>query len=228
MHGSKKNLVSWMRVAWQFCSRDQGISAREVQHLMELSSYPTAWRWLQKLRSAAAIAEKTKCSGSVLFLSGLQTAIIPSDDRAPDIYMALEVGIPTATAGRVRFAVLDSHSAVAAANVLLLLVEENSTVFASNDLLRMDKLAQLYSITEPVAGQLEEGCRVFREVSLWLDRVYHGAVERRYLQNYLDEFSFRYNTASWPDKVLVLEHLLSGLVCRIRGQHIPIRGEIEK
>jgi hypothetical protein len=227
MHGSKKNLVSWMRVAWQFCSRDEGMSARELQHLMELSSYPTAWRWLQKIRCAAAIAEKAKCGGPVLFYSGVQTAIISSDDSSPEICMALELGTQTVPAGRVRFAVLNSHSAVAVANVLSLLVERNSCVFASGDLLCKDKLAELYHITEPVVGQLEEGRRVFREVSLWLERVYRGAVERRYLQNYLNEFSFRYNTSSWPDRVLVLDHLLDGLVARGKSKHMLRLGNVE-
>jgi hypothetical protein len=78
MHGSKKNLVAWMRVASQFCFHDQGISARELQRLMKLSCYQTAWNWLQKMRRGAALAESTPCRGTVLFdIIPLQISAVP-------------------------------------------------------------------------------------------------------------------------------------------------------
>lgn len=226
MHGSKKNLISWMRVAWQFCSHSEGISAREVQHLMALSSYHTAWRWLQKIRSAAAIAEKAQCCGTVLFSVGMQCDMASPDDRTADICMALELEPQLAT-GRVRFAVLDSRSTVAVTNALFLLVERNATVFTGKDVLFLDQ-TQPYHIMRRNARQIETGCKVFRELSSWLDRVYHGAVERRYLQNYLDEFSFRYNHALWPDRVLVLDHLLDGLMAWGRGRHVVLPAYVEE
>lgn len=213
MHGSKKNLVSWMRVAWQFCSRDEGISAREIQHLMALTSYHTAWRWLQKIRRAAAIADRKRCNGSVLFGIKVMAVIDQQKNCKANVGAAIEFNNLAVNARRIRFVVLDSHSALSRWDAISSLTDKGATIMVEDGLFPGEESeSKSYHLIEPTSRQLEEGQKMFRKTSVWLSRVYRGAVERKYLQDYLAEFSFRYNTASWPDRAMVMDHLLTGLV----------------
>ena len=40
--------------------------------------------------------------------------------------------------------------------------------------------------------------RVFSNLKAWLHGTHHGCIEPRYLQAYLDEYTFRFNRRFWP------------------------------
>jgi len=212
MHGSKKSLVAWMRVAWQFCSQYEGASARQLQKLMELSCYQTAWSWLQKIRRGAALAESAPCRDLVLF----DTLALPrkpsSHDIWPDIGMALELSRSSATA-RVRLAVLTGSSPGTITDTVNNLVDRNATL-----LIKDRRWLSLHCRIapdlqrQPTREQFERGQLVMQQAVSWLNTVYRRAIKAVYLQGYLDEFCFRKNTAAWPDHLAVLDHLLTGLM----------------
>ena len=211
MHGSKKSLVAWMRVAWQFCFNGDGISARELQRLMELSCYQTAWVWLQKVRLGAAIAESKPCRDIVLFDIVSSESKAFSSSIAPDIGMALELSL-TASA-RVRFTKLDSNSPGVITNAINNMVEENATLLIKdNDFLADHCRIAPDHLGKPTPEQLERGQLLQEKTVLWLKTLYRRAITPSHLQSYLDEFSFRYNTSSWSDPRAILDHLMTGLL----------------
>lgn len=216
MHGSKKNLIAWMRVAWQFCSRDQGISARELQRLMELSCYHTAWNWLQKIRRAAALAESIPCSGKVVFEVVPVSISIALGKPYPDIGIALELQCPTHTTGRVRFAVLDSTALDVITTAMRSLIASDATIFLHKDDWLSQHLVNIpHHHLQPESAESTLGKQLYQEAERWLTTLFRGAIDLIYLQSYLDEFSFRYNTASWPNTLDVFDHVLTGLVTPI-------------
>jgi len=213
MHGTKKSLIAWMQLSWQFCFRDSGLSAREVQRMMALASYQTAWRWLQKIREGAAQAESVPCRGNVLFdCASLPT---PSTSKQPDpcIAIALELNHGNNTSGRVLFAVLSNRSTealTAAANRLIL---RNAILQLGNhQWINSSPLTEQYRYKHAGREQLHQGQVLIKETTDWLNVTYRGAVDTRYLQSYLAEFSFHHNTVSWPDRMAIFDHLLDGLV----------------
>jgi hypothetical protein len=213
MHGSKKNLVAWMRVASQFCFHEQGISARELQRLMELSCYQTAWSWLQKIRHGAALAESAPCRDTVLFdVIPLQMSAA-GEKKTRQVAMALEMGHAKAESIRLRLAVLENNTPEQVTEAIESLVQQD-TMLLLPDHFRMQAgdLDERYQLAAPTAEQLTQGQLLLQETSDWLDRLYCGAIDSCYLQSYLDEFCFRHNTVSWPDRLAVLDHLLSGLI----------------
>lgn len=213
MHGSKKNLVAWMRVASQFCFHEQGISARELQRLMELSCYQTAWSWMQKIRHGAALAESAPCRDTVLFdVIPLQIAAA-GEKKTRQIAMALEMEHAKAESIRVRLAVIDSTSPDQVTEAIENLVQQDTILFLPDHYrMAINHLDERYQLAAPTAEQLIRGQLLLEETSKWLDRLYCGAIDSCYLQSYLDEFYFRHNTASWPDRLAVLDHLLTGLI----------------
>lgn len=208
-----------MRVVWQFCSRDEGISAKEIQHLMSLSSYHTAWRWLQKIRLAAAVADSSRCCGSVLIQVIAPGAVTLPENIQEFISQVLELECSGIHSGRVRFLVLHSLTPASIHDVLDQIIEKDATVYFDDEFEILGKYIA-NSRDSLLAGpyQIQQGQQVMNQVSEWLSRVYRGAIETRYLQSYLDEFCFRYNTASWSDRVRVMDHLLTGLVSEV-GDH---------
>ncbi len=214
MHGSKKSLVGWMRVAWKFCFQDDGISARELQRLMELSCYQTAWVWLQKMRRAAALAESMPCRDIVLFDLIPQELTASSQSTTPDIGMSLELSL--SAKARVRFAVLDSNSSMAITTAVNNLVEEKATLLIKNvDWLSRDCRIGSDQLGQPTKQQLQRGQLLQQKTGSWLNSVYRSAIKPCHLQGYLDEFCFRHNTASWPDRFTILDHLLTGLLSTV-------------
>ena len=49
---TRKPLKMWFRAVFEISSRRNGISAKELQRILGLGSYETAWTWLHKLRGA--------------------------------------------------------------------------------------------------------------------------------------------------------------------------------
>jgi len=216
MHGTKKSLSAWMKISWQFCFRDTGISAREVQRLMELASYQTAWRWLQKIRIGAAIAESASCRGNVLFDCASLPISPSSQQPGQDIGIAMELNHSMNNKGRVRFAVLSSQSPEVIGVTINSLVFKNATLLIRDQKwLSRSNLGDLYSYKQATSEQLNLGQLLIKETINWLNSTYRGAIDTSYLPTYLAEFSFHHNTASWPDRMAVLDHLLTGLVSSI-------------
>ena len=212
MHGSKKNLVAWMRVAAQFCFHQPGVSARELQRQMELTCYQTAWSWLQKIRHGASRSETAPCSGTVLFdVLPLHISAMPKIPTI-DVAMALELDQPQSA--RVKLLMLAENSPENRAAAVTTLVA-NDAVLLIHSKYRTDTdhlTTALYTLVAPTPQQLLTPVVLLEQTASWLDQVYHGAIDTGYLQSYLDEFCFRHNTASWPDRLAVLDHLLTGLI----------------
>jgi len=211
MHGSKKSLAGWIRVARQFCFKKEGISARELQRLMELSCYQTAWGWLQKMRKGAALAESAPCRDIVLFDRLPVQAEAFSGDSGPEIGIALELG--GAAKGRVRFTTLHPHSTRAITDGVNNLVEESATLLIKNcEWLSENCRIDPDNIGQPTRAQLDQGKLLQQKLVIWLTTLYRRAITPSHLQSYLDEFCFRHNTASWTDRRAILDHLMTGLL----------------
>jgi len=227
MHGSKKSLIAWMRVAWQFCSHFDGISARELQRIMELSCYQTAWSWLKKIRRGAALAESAPCRDIVLFdMLTLPLKTFPEEAGAV-IGMALELS--RSATSRVRFAVLDTNSPAAITTAVDNIVDKNATLLIRDrQWLSLDCRIASDLQGQPTREQLDRGDFVMQKTVSWLNTVYRRAINPSYLQGYLDEFCFRQNTADWPDHLTILDHLLTGLMStaggKTKSEHLAITG----
>lgn len=213
MHGTKKSLIAWMRIAWQFCIQKQGVSAKEIQRLMELSSYQTAWSWLQRIRHGAARAESALCCGNVLFDCISRPISKSAGQVAQDIGFALELNQRNYTTGRVRFTLLASCSPEAISKAANCLITSDATLLLKNpEWPGNNWLQKQYNHVKASKEQIEQGQLMFQKTRQWLKSIYRGAIDITYLQSYLAEFSFRHNTASWPDRMAVLDHLLTGLL----------------
>ncbi|MBT8362307.1 MAG: transposase [Deltaproteobacteria bacterium] len=224
MHGTKKNLVAWFQISLQFCFRDKGISAREVQRHMKLASYQTAWRWLQKIRHGAALAESSPIGGKVLFDYGSFSGSEFSEHITPEIAIALELNHDVANQGRVRFSVLASPSPNAIEVAINNLIFKNTTLLTRNqEWISNSSLRKQYILKKASREQLIQTQLLIQETKDWLNSLYRGAIDISYMQTYLAEFSFRHNTASWSDRLSVFDHLMTGLISSTEDDHSSLK-----
>ncbi|MFW2365800.1 MAG: transposase [Desulforhopalus sp.] len=226
MHGSKKSLAAWMRVAWQFSFAEQGLSARRLQKMMELSCYHTAWTWLQKMRLGAALAESAPCTDRVLIMQFVLPVTSVSGGRGLHTILALEVDKGNGESQRLRFKVVDVEKVVSLSNCIENLVAAGSTILTDLFTQILDNTFEdAYTLSLPTQYHLQQGHAIFEELQQWLATIYRGAIDSRYLQSYLDEFSFRHNSVLLQDRLAVLDHLLTALVKPVRkGQSAGSRG----
>jgi len=63
MHRTKKPIPYWFKAMWWFTTRKSGVNAVNLQELLGLGSYHTAWSWMQKLRRCNVFKDREKLSG---------------------------------------------------------------------------------------------------------------------------------------------------------------------
>ena len=111
--GTRKPLRLWFRAIWHFTNRKHGVNALELQRILGLGSYQTAWAWLHKLRRAMLPPSRDLLTGEVevdeALLGGADFNIARLE---PDnLLIAVAVEIRGRGLGRVGIARLDDATA---------------------------------------------------------------------------------------------------------------------
>ena len=63
--GTRKPLKLWFITAWEIVGHKYGVNALNVQRMLGLHSYKTAWSWLHKLRRAMVRPDRDRLLGVV-------------------------------------------------------------------------------------------------------------------------------------------------------------------
>lgn len=180
-----------------------GTSALTLQRLLGLGRYQTAWAWQHKLRRAMVRPGRDRLSGSVevdeSFVGGVGGAQGRSTQtKALIVVAAEEVGHGI---GRIRMRRIPNASAVSLGAFVHEVIEPGSEVHTDGwhgyDRLKTEgyrhRVTYLRGDAELAMDQLPRVHRVVSLLKRWLLGTHQGAVSRRHLDYYLDEFTFRFN-----------------------------------
>jgi len=196
-------LTVWFRAMWWMTSQKNGVSALGLQQVLGWGSYQTAWTCLHKLRRAMIRPGRERLLGAVevdeSYLGGLETG---SHGRGAERKALIAVAAEEdgRGIGRVRL----RHIPDASASSLLPFVRDS---IESGSLIHTDGWpgyfpleANGYRHKTTLVGRKGQASellpRVHRVISLlkrWLLGTHQGAVGEEHLQDYLDEFAFRFN-----------------------------------
>jgi transposase-like protein len=199
-----KPLRLWFRAIWQVTSQKTGASAVNVQQVLGLGSYLTAWTWLHKLRRAMVRPGRDRLSGRVEVDETYVGATSEGrrgrkTNKALVVIAAEEDGKGT---GRIRMARIANATRKSLREFIQASIEPGSVVhtdgFAGYQ--EVEAVGYQHEVTI-LLGQGKEAAtellpRVHRIASLlkrWLLGTHQGAVHPNYLDYYLDEFTFRFN-----------------------------------
>ena len=216
---SRLPLRAWFRAAWWMTNQKSGLSALGLQRLLGLGSYETAWTCLHKLRRAMVRLGREQLRGPVevdeLLLGG------PRRLRRDKICVFVAAEIRKDAIGRIRLKRLPNDT-------------EGSIVGAVRELIAPGALllsdgAHAYKHTVPhgylhhrtvVDGKTKKESalthpRVHRVSSLlkrWLNSVHQGRPSKKQIDHYLDEFVFRFNRRTSPQRGMLFYRLLQQAV----------------
>jgi transposase-like protein len=199
---SKLPLTTWFRAMWHVASQKNGISALGVQRDLGLGSYKTAWSLLHKLRRAMVRPGRDRLTGVVEVDETYWGAEESSGATGRLTYTKSLIAIAAQQdgkgIGRIRLARIPDTKRQTLHRFIVQSVEEGSTIVT--DGLNAYRQMQAYKHERHVQGLQNEGLhllpRVHRVVSLlkrWMLGTHQGAVAQEHLEDYLNEFTFRFN-----------------------------------
>ncbi len=214
-----KPLRLWFRAIWQVTSQKHGASALNLQRVLGLGSYVTAWTWLHKLRRAMVRPGRDRLAGRVevdetyVGGEGKRTGS-RSLDKAMVVIAAEEDG---AGIGRIRMARIVTASRISLHRFIQASVATGSTVHTDGNAsyTGLDGIGYVHEVTV-LTGRGKDAAtellpRIHRVASLlkrWLLGTHQGAVRPNYLDYYLDEFTFRFNRRTSRSRGLLFYRLL--------------------
>lgn len=201
LHGTRKPLRTWFQAMWWICTQKTGGSAKGLQRLLGFGCYETAWTWLHKLRAAMTHAAREPLVGPVeiddAFIGGVETGVSGRETHTKAaLAVAVEMPVKGERAmGRIRLLHVPDFSAAS----LLPFVGEN--VVEGSRVVTDDwkgytglSLAGYRHDVHVGGGKLLPHVHlVISLLKRWLLGTHQGAVSNKYLQSYLEEFTFRFN-----------------------------------
>ena len=194
-------LTIWFRSMWQMTSQKNGISALGLQRVLGLGSYRTAWTMLHKLRRAMVRPGRDRLQGLVevdeTYWGGTEAGALGRQTEEKAL-IAVAVEIKGVDMGRIRLARLPYLDTRNLQSFITYAVEPGSTV--RTDGLHAYMGMQGYVHDRQLQNRQPKGehllPHVHRIASLlkrWILGTHQGAIAHAHLDDYLAEFTFRFN-----------------------------------
>lgn len=202
MSNTQKPLRVWFKAIWYYTSRKSGVNAKNLQELLGLS-YQTAFDWLHKLRKASKREERSKLSGRVevdeFYYGGHLKG--GKRGRGSENKTAIAVAIERSEAGeigRIRMEVLTDCSTISLERFIKDNIELNTEIVTDgwSGYNTLDEKGEFKHEIEVIEKDQSPLPGVHRSISLFkrlMLGTYQGRVEHKYLNQYLEEFTFRFN-----------------------------------
>jgi len=201
---TRKPLRLWFHVMWFMVAQKTGVSAKNLKESLGFGSYQTIWGWLHKFRSVMVRPGRERLCGTVevdeTYIGGEAKGKRGRGAEKKTLVVVAVEG-KDENLGRVRFRCVPDASADSLIPFIADNVEPGSEVIT-------DGWAAYASIpsngyvhrprTKAKAKETGEDllCHVHLVVTLlkrWLRGTHQGAVGAEHLEDYLNEFAFRFN-----------------------------------
>ena len=207
LQNSKKPITSWFKAMWWFTTRKSGVNAINLQDLLGLGSYETAWSWLQKLRACTIRHGREKLSGKVeadeFYIGGQESGGKRGRAAQQKCVVAIAVEKKGRKLGRVRLQVVDDCSQDSLHDFIDQNVQEKSTVVTDGWSGYCGLAKNGYQHDRELSKEGQEKNCVLPGAHLVVSLVkrlvlgtFQGRFHKKHLQGYLDEFVFRFNRRS--------------------------------
>lgn len=201
---TRKPLRIWFLAMWFITSQKNGVSALGLQRVLGLGSYETAWTWMHKLRRAMVRPGRDRLIGEIevdeTYVGGPEEGQRGREiEKKSIVVVAAEKngrGI-----GRVRLRRVKDVSAESLLDVIRETVEPGATIHTDGWKSYAGLPAAGYTHRVTVISRGDEHAhevmpRVHTVASLlkrWLFGTLQGGIQQPHLDDYLDEFTFRFN-----------------------------------
>lgn len=204
LQDTRKPLRMWFLAMWFVTSQKNGVSALGLQRVLGLGSYETAWTWLHKLRRAMVRPGRENLCGEIevdeTYIGGPEEGQKGRQikDKAIVVIAAEKNGRGI---GRIRLHRVADVSADSLIPFVQAVIVPGSLVNTDGwrGYSHLAALGYEHRVTVISAGDDPAHVampRVHNVASLlkrWLMGTHQGGVQLQHLDDYLDEFTFRFN-----------------------------------
>ena len=219
MHRSHIPVQEWFWTAYLMATHTPGISAVQLQRQLGFASDTTAWHMLHRLRKGMVNESRTKLSGLIeadeSFIGGLAKGKKGRGVAMAEFKSLVVGGVEVIVyqdskgkrrerAGRLRLALIIDASEKSLGKFLTENVEPGSKIRTDGWIGYSETALSDYIHHVRVIGSPERAHklfphihRIFGNLKTWINGTHHG-VEPKYLQSYLEEFTFRFNRRKTP------------------------------
>ena len=233
-------LQTWFRAMWYLCANKNGMSAQNLQRLLGLRSYNTAWLCLHKLRRAMVRPGRERLSG-ILEVDETYLGAPQEGKRGRGAFgkkiVFIAVEVREHKIGRIRLQCIPNVSG-ATLELSVAEVVQKGAVIRSDGWGGYNGLKHLGYAHEVAAKADEELAEIVLPkchlvISLlkrWILGTLQGNVGGEHLQDYLNEFTFRFNRRSSKSRGLLFYRLAELVVATApnpRSTIIPQPGSEE-
>jgi transposase-like protein len=195
--GTRKSLILWFRAIWWITSQKNGASAKNVQRILELGCYKTAWVWLHKLRRAMIRPGRDKLSGLVevdeTYIGGKKPGKRGRGAEGKTLVAVAVEDKGENEIGRIRLEIIPDASSTSLKSFIQRCIEDKSTIRTDDWQGYKDLKFSGYSHEIVKSVDLKIAHIVISLLKRWLLGTHQGAVSHEHLSYYLDEYTFRFN-----------------------------------
>jgi hypothetical protein len=201
--GTRKGVRPWLRAMWRLAEEPGGASASQMQRLLGLPNYRTAWTWLHKLRCVMAGRSRDRLTGMVEVDEAFAAIGRPRRLRRGRYHGELLIVAVTdlgGRAGQVRLRRLADGAPQSILRAVREMVDPSAQVRADTwpayqGLPLMGYRLQSTRPHPSIVGvrPLPLVAGVVDELNTWLLGNLRGAIRPSHLDYYLAEFAFRFN-----------------------------------
>jgi transposase-like protein/ribosomal protein L37AE/L43A len=195
-------LRTWFRAMWNITSQKNGMSALGLQRVLGLGSYRTAWLMLHKLRQAMVRPGREKLHGEVevdeTYWGTPESGGATGRGALSKAMIIVAAEVDGKGVGRIRMARIRDFDRKTLHQFVRDSVERGSTV--CTDGLNSYRELEDYTHDRKVQSHQLEGQHLLPRVHLvisllkrWMLGTLQGSVAHRHLDDYLNEFVFRFN-----------------------------------
>lgn len=218
---TRNPLRTWFAAMWFVTSQKDGASALGLKRVLGFGSYQTAWTWLHKLRRAMVRPGRDRLGGCVevdeTYLGG--TEVGGKRGRGAGgkeiVVIALEVHSPKGF-GRVCMRRIPDVSGSSLVPFVCEVVEEDAEILTDGwgGYNRLSEHGYRHTRTvvshtgDPAHVNMPGVHRVAALVRRWLLSTHQGSVSGKYLDYYLDEYTFRFNRRASRSRGLLFYRLM--------------------
>jgi len=221
---SNKPLTLWFRAIWWMIAQKNGVSATSLQAILGIGSYKTAWLWLHKLRALMVFPDRHKLSGKVeideTYIGGVAEGKRGrGSENKTLVIIAVEV-LPKGT-GRVRIKVIPTAEGKHLLGFIKENVEKGTSIvtdgwtgYAQLSRKGYEHIKQRQVIATNNEEMLPNAHRIAALLKRWLLGTHQNYTSPERLQNYLDEFAFRYNRRKSNSRGLLFHRIIEQAMSR--------------
>ncbi|MDD5530869.1 MAG: IS1595 family transposase [bacterium] len=213
MRNTRKPLRDWFWVLYMLSTQKTGLSAMELYRQLDFGSYKTAWTWLQKIRMAMVNPDRTELNGAVevdetYIQTGKAGKGRKMGGKKAIIICAVEIretkNDEKLISGRIRLRYIPSASVDNIQPFIRDHIVKGSTIITDGwsgyqGLKRYGYNHIVETIGDPkqASKKFPRVHRVFANLQAWLVGT-HRYISTKHLQNYLNEYMFRFNRRYIP------------------------------